>query len=656
MKIKFYIWLMVCVLSVNSVTRAEVISEDFSGIVELHHNCRIWASISREMPDSVIYKHLISFPNSIEHLSEEYNIDGWGIAYYEDFGDSAVIERGAVRAHNDPYFDTVVERIESLKPNISLAHVRRCSAGCCDHGGDSILDPHPFYRFKNDKQWTFIHNGTIDKALLYDLIGEQYLIDNPPNGSDIIECDPTDTSMIIDSELYFLYLLKTIEESDWDITEGITRALIDLQLISYDEAMNFVLSDGSGLWAFRRDRTLYYLHEPETGFSAVASMHPTEEQDRWQIVGDSELLVLRDSGDPIIIDLAAYLPSISGIVTDEESYPVDATNVFIPRTDFSVKTGPNGVFHLKRLSLGQFDVRFTHPFYADTTISEIEIPPDNIHVNQDVIIRYPGSIAGVITNPRFEPIESVYVSIRGSFISDLTDANGEYLLDSLNLGSYELAFRHPYYSDTTINEIRSYSDSTTILDVMMGFPGYITGTVINEQMQPVENMHVYVRWTPIDDITDTNGVFVFDSLNSGTYDLTFYHINYGDTIIDDMPASPGDTTILNIVMPFLGYAYYPGDMNMYNGYWPPRRIGSDVTYLVNFFSGLTTHTPCLIDGLWASADVNGDCIVNGGDITRLVAYFNGQNDVTICPDFPAQWPNPTDLPPFPPFGWPPCEQ
>ena len=223
------------------------------------HNCRMWAVISNDIADSIIYKHLIQYPNSLKNLSQIKNIDGWGIAYYPDFGDTVVVERGAIRACNDPDYDSSVTQIENSKPTISLAHIRNCSVGCCCHGCDSIPDPHPFWREKNNKSWSFIHNGTIDKSLLYDLVGETYLDENPLNGSDIPECDPADTSMVIDSELYFLYLLKTIEENNWNITDGIIDALKELLLISTDEAMNFVLSDGYGLWTFCKSRSLYYL-------------------------------------------------------------------------------------------------------------------------------------------------------------------------------------------------------------------------------------------------------------------------------------------------------------------------------------------------------------------------------------------------------------
>ncbi len=101
------------------------------------------------------------------------------------------------------------------------------------------------------------------------------------------------------------------------------------------------------------------------------------------------------------------------------------------------------------------------------------------------------------------------------------------------------------------------------------------------------------------------------------------------------------------------YEYLPGDANMYAGQWPPIVIGADVTYLVNYFRGISF--PCILDGFYASGDANGDCAVIGSDVTYLVQYFRGANTIRYCPDYQPAWPSPSDLPPSAPSGWPNCE-
>lgn len=110
------------------------------------------------------------------------------------------------------------------------------------------------------------------------------------------------------------------------------------------------------------------------------------------------------------------------------------------------------------------------------------------------------------------------------------------------------------------------------------------------------------------------------------------------------------------------FEYLPGDANMFFGLWPPTVIGGDVTYLVNYFKGVTTSQPCLMNNpsaptppgpfFWASADANGDCRVMGSDVIRLVAYFRGQQPIEWCFEYPPGYP-PIPIPAPP--GWPNCQ-
>jgi len=101
--------------------------------------------------------------------------------------------------------------------------------------------------------------------------------------------------------------------------------------------------------------------------------------------------------------------------------------------------------------------------------------------------------------------------------------------------------------------------------------------------------------------------------------------------------------------------YLPGDANMYLGIWPPMVIGGDITYLVNFFKGSPSSQGCLLDGFWASADANGDCLVMGSDVVKLGRYFKGIDSISYCPDYPPTWFTTDDIPDDQPVGWPLCE-
>ena len=223
--------LMVSVLLDNRVDIDDIAETASETATANSHNCMLWGAISESFPDSVIYNQLVLSPQSLKNLSMTQNTDGWGIADYPDYGDSADVARGGTRAYYDTLFDYHVETLAANNPKIIAAHVRLCDSGCCCHECDSIPDPHPFTREKNGRWWTFAHNGNVSKSLLYDLIGEDYLLLNPPTGSGIPECDPSDTSLIVDSELLFIYILKQIEANDWHPLRGLTEAIVTIFVI-----------------------------------------------------------------------------------------------------------------------------------------------------------------------------------------------------------------------------------------------------------------------------------------------------------------------------------------------------------------------------------------------------------------------------------------
>ena len=112
-------------------------------------------------------------------------------------------------------------------------------------------------------------------------------------------------------------------------------------------------------------------------------------------------------------------------------------------------------------------------------------------------------------------------------------------------------------------------------------------------------------------------LFIFGSLTSAS-------------IIQRMPEKK-DTATIEHLSPC--YEYIPGDVN-----GDGQVIGSDVTFLVNYFRCLATP-PFEVDGFYPAADVNGDCQIIGSDVTYLVNYFRGMNQLQWCSLYPP-CPNP----------------
>ena len=67
-------------------------------------------------------------------------------------------------------------------------------------------------------------------------------------------------------------------------------------------------------------------------------------------------------------------------------------------------------------------------------------------------------------------------------------------------------------------------------------------------------------------------------------------------------------------------------------------IGSDVSFLTNYFRGLVTppdSCQCPTNFLYHAADANGDCSVIGSDVTYLLNYFSGGSAPHFCTNCPT---------------------
>ncbi len=244
----------------------------------VEHECRFWALIGSEYPDSLLRAHLLDGAyENLKHLGA-FNTDGWGIGYFLGDMDSAgfllpILRRGGPSAYdsNEVEYDMTVAEMNAVKPFCAIAHVRAASSGITD-----VPDPHPFLHGGT----LFAHNGTISKQVLFDLLGD-YPESHPPDYG-------TRTGREIDSELYHLYLLEAIEENPGrPAEEAIVSAVADLAERTSGR-LNFVMSAGDTLYALRYDK--WDSGDPLRYFPAGGYV-PTGKSDYWvvasQPVGDT---------------------------------------------------------------------------------------------------------------------------------------------------------------------------------------------------------------------------------------------------------------------------------------------------------------------------------------------------------------------------------
>jgi len=257
------------------------------------HACRFWGIISDKTPKDIILKHL----STLRKFATSNN-NGWGMAYYFNSEDSCVISRpltlrGGSRADIDPDYESAMDEMAKHNPRAGIAHVRLATSGHCH-----VPNPHPF----REKGILFAHNGTIDRNVLVSLITQKYLDEYPLDYRE----------PYIDSELYFIYLLKVMEENPSMLIEQVIRKVVrtlydSLTAVDYESKLNFVLTSGDNLWALRFATTnidyytVYYYPSSYTALPktwAVAS-EPLSPESEWRLLDNYTLIVLKP-GEPLL--------------------------------------------------------------------------------------------------------------------------------------------------------------------------------------------------------------------------------------------------------------------------------------------------------------------------------------------------------------------
>jgi predicted glutamine amidotransferase len=207
------------------------------------HACRFWALVGSDYPRDLIADHLRDSPYMTLRQLGGMNADGWGFASFlpESIAvtlNGPIIRRGGPPANHatDPDYGLAVSEMSSLRPKAAIGHVR---AGTSGHFG--VPNPHPFQH----DGLVFAHNGGMPEQSMVGMLTEgdpQCLNDHPPDYK----------NGYIDSELYFLYLLKYLRQHpSLGRAEALRRAVWQVDSTVPNCRLNFVLTDGDTLYALR---------------------------------------------------------------------------------------------------------------------------------------------------------------------------------------------------------------------------------------------------------------------------------------------------------------------------------------------------------------------------------------------------------------------
>lgn len=242
--------------------------------------CRFLAV--RGEPDAVHAFLQGEVPEQFQARSRRHTA-GWGFAWYE--GQTPELMRKPVWVRDDTTF---LPALRDITPKTAILHVRRATRGVI-----STENTHPFTLGR----WTFAHNGTIVNKVT-------------DAARDWLK---PDTAGQTDSEVFFHLLLHFIAEKG-SVVEGTRAAVRWILGISKSPRLNFILSDGDRLYAYRRGHTLYHFAMLIHG-KPVEGVSSDSLGEGWRTIGRDWMITLNgspssDKVERILLDSEGEVPPV----------------------------------------------------------------------------------------------------------------------------------------------------------------------------------------------------------------------------------------------------------------------------------------------------------------------------------------------------------
>ena len=339
--------------------------------------CKLWAvctssgttfSNLSEESSSMIQNELNSF-----YYQSAMMLDGWSILGYQDSAhqETTSICRSPNTAPNDSslYWETVENLMSNERGIIGMGHLRVATSG-----SNSIPNPHPWIFQNEDTVFSLMHNGTVNKDLLLNLITDSgtdssWIETHPPQTFGGGQWSESGWESVVDSELILLHVMKKINLLG-DNIEGFKAGVSDLVNAGVNAGqLNLIFSDGYSLLVFGGASGLFVNEHSE--FTAVMTQPTDDQYHHWQSIANEEL---------IYIDPDTLLRLRNFIINDLDDNPE------IPPTKFQIsKAYPNpfnGSVNFKLNGFGNEEVSISiysimgtmvDQFYVLTSLSEGQI-------------------------------------------------------------------------------------------------------------------------------------------------------------------------------------------------------------------------------------------------------------------------------------------
>ena len=268
--------------------------------------CRLWAVCTKTgyalstLPN---HEKALVMNNLDYYFEQSKNMpNGWALLNYDSIPSLSTtsIHRSSIIAYNDSinYWRQVNTLIDSGQNRIGIGHLRLASSG-----ENNIPNPHPWMFYYNDQPFSLVHNGTISKSKLYDIITDggsdlSWLNQNTPKTFNFDSWSSDEGwSSVVDSNLLLLLIMQSYVENE-NLYEAIRLSLTKLLNSGVNASqINIIMSNGYELYIFGGSNGLSII-ESSTHFSVMTQPNIVNQSGNlnWSGIFDEELIILNKSG------------------------------------------------------------------------------------------------------------------------------------------------------------------------------------------------------------------------------------------------------------------------------------------------------------------------------------------------------------------------
>lgn len=136
----------------------------------------------------------------------------------------------------------------------------------------------------------------------------------------------------------------------------------------------------------------------------------------------------------------------------------------------------------------------------------------DLDINEDI-----GNVAGTVRDENGDRLEGVTVEVGDTQVE--TDAAGDFLIEAIEAGTYELVVDGPEITQKT-TDVTVEAGTTVQESIDVTRSGGLDGAITDHDGEPVEDATLVVEATGAETTTGSDGSFEFDALPAGSQEVT----------------------------------------------------------------------------------------------------------------------------------------